>query len=438
MALNMRIIFILLLGQLLAITSALSEPLEKVVFKTLGSNPELLSELQNRNAVEQQLRQVKSGYYPTVDLLAAIGKESSKNRLTRILSGTEDYVDLTRTEEAIVVTQNLFNGFGTSNEVERYSSTLKATNHRLHNESEKTALLVAEVYLAVLRNTELVEISEKNLAVHNEIYDKVEARNRSGVGRKSDLDQVAGRVALARTNLVIDQSNLRNAQTNYMKVVGSMPSDLVRPGDKEEVLPDDLEQAVKLAIENNPVLKAAQEEVQAAMAQRDSSRSGYYPKFDLVFEQSRDENIDGVETVEKDYSVMLKMRYNLFNGGYDVARSKEAAYRLTKSKNELESSLRQVIESMRLAWNSYESIIEQIPYLSEHVNSSVKTQKAYESQFRAGRRTLLDLLDSENELYQARRTMILANYAKQLSSYRILATMGRFIDELVEQPAEES
>lgn len=408
----------------------ISETLEKVVFKTLASNPELLAEFQNRNAIEQQLQQVKSGYYPTVDLLAAAGNENSKNRLTRTLSGTDDYVDLNRTEEAIVVTQNLFNGFGTSNDVEKYSARLAATNHRLHDESEQTAIDVARVYLSVLRNQELVELSKRNLAIHNEIYEKVKSRSRSGVGRSSDLDQADGRLALAQANLIADQSNLRNARTNYAQIIGSSPNNLVRPEREIGGLPENQEQAIKQAVENNPVLKAAESEVDSAIAQRAGSRSGYYPKLDLVFEQSRNENIDGVEAVEKDYSIMLKMKYNLFNGGYDKSRSKEAVYRLNQARNELESSRRQVIESMRLAWNSYASVMEQIPYLEKHVKSSIRARRAYSQQFNIGQRTLLDLLDSENELYQARRAMIMAGYEKQLSSYRVLAAMGRFIDQL--------
>jgi adhesin transport system outer membrane protein len=195
-------------------------------------------------------------------------------------------------------------------------------------------------------------------------------------------------------------------------------------------LPAKLDEAIKLALENNPVLKAAESEVDSAIAQRAGSRSGYYPKLDLVFEQSRNENVDGVEAVEKDYSVMLKMKYNLFNGGYDKSRSKEAVYRLNQARNELESSRRQVVESMRLAWNSYASVLEQIPYLEKHVRSSTRARRAYDQQFNIGQRTLLDLLDSENELYQAKRAMIMAGYEKQLSSYRVLAAMGRFIDEL--------
>lgn len=411
-------------------TNAIADTLENVVFKTLASNPDILSEFENRNAVEQQLRQAKSGYYPSVDLMAAIGEENSKNRYTRAVTGTDDYVDLTRSEEAIIVTQNIFSGFDTSNEVERYAAKLKATNHRLHDESESIALKVADVYLSVLRNMELVKISEQNLDIHQEIMQKVRSRNESGVGRRSDLEQAKGRLALARANLVADRTSLMNAKSRYIAVTGGAPSNLVRPDDKDNVIPGKMQEALALAIDNNPVLKAANEEVEAAKAQRDGSRSGYYPKLDLVFEQSRFENVDGLETVEKDYSLMLKMRYNLFNGGYDSSRSKEAAYRLNESKNDLASTRRQVVESMQIAWNMYDSVREQIPYLKEHQDSSVRTRQAYERQFGIGQRTLLDLLDSENEVYRATRAMINAEYEKQYNGYLILATMGRFIDEL--------
>lgn len=406
-----------------------AESLENVVFRTLASNPEVRAEINRKFAREQALRQARAGYYPSVDLFAAVGNENSKNRYTRAI-GETDYVDLTRNEEAFTVTQNLFQGFGTSSEVDTNSARVQAANHRLHELTEQTALRVAEVYLGVLRQQELVRISENNLQIHTDVFEKVRSRSQSGVGRRADIDQAAGRVALARANLIADRANLQSAHSRYQRVVGELPRDLVKPPDKNSKLPGNLEQAVKLAIDENPLVKAAQAELDAALAQREGAKSPYYPSLDLVFEQSRGENLDGLEGVEKDYSLMLRMRYNLFNGGYDVARVTEAGFRINESKDNLENTRREVIELMNLAWNSFQSVDEQIPYLEQHVSSARNTRSAYTDQFKIGQRTLLDLLDSENELYQATRSRISAEYERQLNGYRILANLGKFVDVL--------
>jgi len=127
---------------------------------------------------------------------------------------------------------------------------------------------------------------------------------------------------------------------------------------------------------------------------------------------------------------MLKIRYNLFNGGYDSARVNEAGYRVNESKEDMDTVRRQIIETSRLAWNSYQSITQQIPYLKQHVTAAKNTREAYADQFKIGQRTLLDLLDSENELYQAQRKAIGANYDRQISTYRILANMGELVEQI--------
>lgn len=406
-----------------------AESLENVVFKTIASYPEIRAEISRKSAQEQALRQAEAGYYPSVDLLAGVGNENSKNRYTAAIGAT-DYVNLTRREESFIVTQNLFKGFGTTSDIKKNTARIQVANHRLHDLTEQTALRVAEVYLDVLRQQELVRISERSLKIHLDLYNKVESRSRSGVGRKADIDQAMGRVALARANLIADQANLQSADSKYQRVVGNIPGNLAPPPDKSQKLPKDLDQLLKVTLENNPLLKAAQSELDAAQAQRDVARSPNYPSLDLVFQQSRGENLDGLDGVEKDYSLMLKMRYNLFNGGYDTARIKEAGFRINESKDDLDSVRRQIVEATRLAWYSYQSINQQLPYLQQHTAAAENTRAAYVDQFKIGQRTLLDLLDSENELYQAQRKEIEAKNDRQISVYRILANMGSFVDEL--------
>lgn len=419
----------ILVGYLQFSGAVLAESLDNVVFKTIASNPEIRAEINRKFAREQVKRQAEAGYYPSVDLQAGVGNQNSKNRYTTAL-GETDYVDLTRNEEAFIVTQNLFQGFDTDSDVKKTTAKVTASNHRLHELTEQTALRVAEVYLDVLRNQELLGTSEKMLKVNLELYDKVRSRSQSGVGRTADIDQAMSRVALARANVIADQANLQNAYSRYQRVVGDMPKDLIRPRGLHDKIQSDLEQLLKSTVENNPLLKSAQAELEAAHAQREQTKSPYYPSFDLVFEQRRGENLDGVEGVEQDYSLMLQMRYNLFNGGYDSAREKEATYMVGESQDNLEVVRRQVTEVVRLAWNAYASLADQLPYLEQHVSSAQKTRAAYADQFKIGQRTLLDLLNSENELYQAQRSRVTADYDRQISGYRILANMGKFVDQL--------
>jgi len=406
-----------------------AENLDLVVFKTLASHPEIRAEINRKTARDQELKQAQAGYYPRVDLQAGVGYENSKNRFTRA-TGETDYVDLTRKEEAFIVTYNLFEGYGTSSNIDKNNARVRAASHHLHDLTEQTALQVAKVYLRVMRDQQLIKLSQDTLTVYRQLFEKVKARSSSGVGRKSDIDQAQGRLARAQANLISDMASLENAMVTYLRVTGERPGELKMPEDFAPRLPANLELAVKLALNNNPVIKAAEADLEAATAQTRMAKSDYYPRLDLVFEQSRGENLDGIDGVEKDYSLMLKMNYNLFNGGFDAADSKRAISQLGETRDRLDDIRRSISEAVRLAWNSNDAVVMQYPYLRQHVESIAEIRTAYADQFRIGQRSLLDLLDSENELYQAHRALIIAEYDRLVGGYQILASMGRFVDEL--------
>ena len=124
------------------------------------------------------------------------------------------------------------------------------------------------------------------------------------------------------------------------------------------------------------------------------------------------------------------MRYNLFKGGADVARSRSTSALYAQAKDIHQNAYRQVEEGTRLAWNARESLNQQKVFLRKHVEASYDTVQAYNKQFLLGRRTLLDMLNTENELFEARRSYINADYDQLLADYRIMNATGRLLDAL--------
>jgi len=399
--------------------------LQQAVQKTLQSNPEIQAGIQARNASEQNLKLSRSDYYPEIYLAAAVGDENTDSPYTRSLASGSDSIDLTRKEVALVVKQLIYDGLATPQTVETSKSRLQASDMRLLAVMENISLRTTQVYLAVLREQQLLALAKENLQAHDKIYKSVKQRADRGVGRKADLNQVEGRLALAESQLIASETNLYNAKINYLRVVGDMPEDdMLMPASLASALPVNLQEALDVSLQNNPRLKSAMAEVMAANAQRKVARSGFYPQLDLVFEQNWDENLDGVEGDNDGYSLMLKLRYNLFNGGGDRARSRQAAFRAEESKALQDRTQREIVEDLNLAWTTYKAVRNQLIYLKQHVDASAQTQDAYDKQFNIGKRTLLDLLDARNELFQAKRAYASAQHDSLYQQYRILATMG--------------
>ncbi|MBR9885468.1 MAG: TolC family protein, partial [Oceanospirillales bacterium] len=174
-------------------------------------------------------------------------------------------------------------------------------------------------------------------------------------------------------------------------------------------------------------------------AQRDAAKSRMYPRLDLEIERRWDENLDGIEGDDEDLTAMLRLRYNLFNGGADKARIRQTEYQIGEAQQVQRDSMRQIKQSLELSWNAYEILGRQIEHLQQHVSSSEQTRNSYQKQFDIGQRSLLDLLDTENEVFSAKNQLAEAQLDQQIAKLRILNGMGGLLSAMnIDVPLEES
>ena len=131
-----------------------------------------------------------------------------------------------------------------------------------------------------------------------------------------------------------------------------------------------------------------------------------------------------------DVTAMVRFKYNLYAGGKNVSQERDAAYKFNQAKEINYRAHRQVTEGMELAWNAYEMLGLQMQYIQLHVEASNDTHVAYVQQFKLGQRSLLDLLDTENELFQARQDYLEAQFSELDARYRLLNATGQLLDSL--------
>jgi len=416
--------------------SAHGDSLHDVVAETIDTNPDVSIARNQRNAVEQEMEQARAGFFPSAEITVGNGWESSNNPTTR--SDGHGRRSFNRSEAEILARQLLFDGFGTESEFDRQKARVNASAYSTFGTSETVALRATEVYLDVLDRQQLVRLARNNLETHEQIYGQIQKRSERGVGRKSDTEQALGRLALARTNLLAEQNNLEDAIAAFITVVGREPRTLEIPESLDELLPANMEEAITVALDNHPTLKSAEADVIAARAQHKAAKSTFFPRVHLEVGGSRNDNLDGIEGSNRDAQLMIRGRYS-FTGGADTARRKETAYQLSEAKEVRDRTRRQVIESMRLSWHAYERARDALDDLKTHVDASMQASSAYRKQFSIGQRTLLDVLDSENELFTARIDYENGKRDLLFSVYRILAGTGKLLWALhVPVPEEAS
>ncbi len=421
----------LLLGGFFLFTGnfAQAETLTEAIAEMMQSNPEVKAQSYNRLARDQEVVQARSGWLPRLDLMLGAGYEDVQEPVEGEFNPVEARLSLR---------QNIFAGMSTNNEIDRQKARVRSAAYNLRWTTENTALKGARAYLDVLRHQELNALAVENLINHQRIGDQIQLRSQSGVGNQVDSEQVQGRLALARSNVVVTETNLIDAKSGFRAVFGRMPGDLLRPEIPAGTMPVSLEEAEAWAVESHPVLQSATADLTARYKQRDVANNGYLPIVDLELDQNWSDEVDGVDEKQQSTVAMIRLRYNLFNGLKDQGRKAETVQLIEEAREIRNNSQRQVIESINLSWMAHQSIEQRRQYILDQVDATQATAAAFTKQFDLGRRTLLDVLDTEAEAVNARRDLINIVYDGLYSQFRVLTGTGRLIPTLGLQWPEES
>lgn len=415
---------------LLTLSAAHATTLEKAIKDTLAWHPEVSSSSNSRYSADQDLRSAQGGYLPSLDVQAGTGWEQTDNATTRAQGDHQR--DLNRSESSITLTQNLFNGFATTSEVARQKATVNSRAWTVLNTSENTALTAVQTYIGVLMRQKMVALAEENLKNHERVFDQIRLRTEQGVGRQADYEQAEARLAQARNNLLTEQTNLEDAKANYQSVTGNEPDNLTMP--MKFPVPASLEEAKREMLENSPLLKQAAADVEATHQQYEAQKSRFYPDVNMEVGRTMNNNIDGTRGHDQEWQAMVRMRYNLYNGGSDKATLTSYAYKMKEAEDIRNNALRQLNEELRLSWNALQNAEKQVPIAKEYAERSMTVRTAYQEQFSLGDRTLLDMLDSENEVFTAQRRYVEMQFTEMFNTYRISARTGLLLKTLNIQP----
>jgi adhesin transport system outer membrane protein len=325
----------------------------------------------------------------------------------------------------------VYDGFATSSEVARLGYAKLARYFEVLDASETTAQDTLRAYQDVLRYRELVALAEDNYVQHKQLYDQIRDRTQAGVGRRVDLEQAAGRLALAESNLLTEATNLYDVSARYQRLVGELPPAALAPVQLSRAgIPPAVAEALRQAYTGSPAFNAAVENIRAAQADVEVRRARYHPRVDLRARSDVGHNLDNMEGHNNAQIVELVLHYNLFNGGSDQAAVRQYTERLNVAKDQRDKSCRDLRQTVSIAHNDMQRLQEQLRYLDQHQLSIAKARDAYRKQFDIGQRSLLDLLDTENEYFQARRAYVNGLYDLSLAEARTLAGMGRLLPAL--------
>ncbi len=395
--------------------------LAEVAQRVVLTNPEVLAKWHIFKSAKTDVDASRASYYPRIDVTSAPGQE----QITRDIVADVNYF---RNRSTLSLSQMLFDGFATSSDVSRLDKTRLVRYYELMDTAEAAALEASRAYLDVLRYRQLVYLAENNYIEHRQSYEQLLLRAQSGAGKRVDVETAAGRLALAELNLNTEAANLHDVMARFMRIVGiAAPEVMFPPGKVDRGFPSDEGDALELARRLNYSLRAAIEQVEAAQAEVELRRSANYPRVDLKLRTENTTNYEGTGTTRRNDVAEVLFAYNIFNGGGDKARVEGAIERRNQALDLREKACRDSRQTLAIAYNDVSRLRNQLSNLGVQVAAVEKTRNAYKAQFQIGQRSLLDLLDTESELLNARRTTIHADFDLYLAYLRTHAGIGRLL-----------
>lgn len=404
------------------------DDLLSVVKETLETNPELQVRLSAFQASTYDQREAFGGYLPSLDVSAAGGMGD------RDYDGRGSY---NRNYAEVSLTQMLFDGFRVRNAVARAEHSSRARYYELLDEAETKALEAGEVYLSVLRHRELVTLAQENVANHQRVQRHVSERADRGVSNRADLQQIDGRLSLARSNLMTEIANLQSVTARFQRLVGRFPAEHLSPYEvQEQAVPAELREVLEAVYANNPALFAAFEEIQASEASYGEAKAGRYPTIELGARHGTYKNNNSFDkrtnphSYGEDTVIELRARYNLYRGGSDRAAERAADRRISQAESLRDKTCVDLRQTATIAHGDVRNLQVKLDSLAAHREKASGVLGAYREQFDIGRRSLLDVLDSENEFFQAERAYINGSYDLEINRLQTLHSMGRLLDTL--------
>lgn len=404
--------------------SANAQPLEEELKGLLRDNPEILARQKETESARKGVDVAIGGLLPRLDASGEIGPEHVKSPLTQ--QGEQDWTE-TRKIAGVKLTQNIFDGFNRPAEVKTARLNLEVAEFTLIGTRQNILFEGAKAYLEVLRHLRLVELSrltEKTIKTQLNLEDE---RVKRGAGIAVDVLQAKSRLQVAKERRVAFEGALEDAISRYIQLFNHAPdlAKLVDPDPPRNLLPQDLDQAVKIAEEENPAVNSSLATVAVASERRRLARSDFYPTVNLVAQANMEKDFDLVRGTRHDYSVVLQATWNLFNGFATKSGVAQAAFDYRASLDNLETTTRKVVEDIRVAWHELLTARKRVGLLENGVNIAEEVFVARRRLREVGKETVINVLDSENEVTNARINLTDASFDSSIAVYRVLQGMGR-------------
>lgn len=322
------------------------------------------------------------------------------------------------------VTLNIWSGGRIQADVNRSKSTSVARFHQQRLTRDEVALLALEGYMNWARGIELVALARANVKAHQRILNDVKKITQVDQGRLIDQDQAEVRFENAVLALKLRETELAIATQRLERMLlGAAPAKPVGIDNIRGELPANAQIAVAQINDSHPAIAVQLAQISAARASLDSARSQYSPTVNLSYGKQISQG-----TGQGDYITQISINFPIFSGGSTYGAVGSASNELLATQQGLSEARILLKERVLSIWPELHSARARKELALRQAETGLKLVAGYEQQFRIGRRSLLDLLTVQNDLFSYQSSAIVAAFDERTAKGRLLAAIGRLAE----------
>ena len=390
-----------------------------------NNNPQILAQRALLRATDEQVPQALSNWRPTVTLTGQAGFEragvAARGTSTNFSSFEPRSLDLR-------VTQPLYRGGRTEAAARQAINTVQSTRAQTLGVETTVFQAVAQAYLDVVRDQTLVEVNRNNEQVLRRQLEATQDRFRVGEVTRTDVAQAESSLAQATANRISSEGTLEISRASYTRAVGHPPGRLVQPRERP-VLPASRDEALGLAMHNNPNVISANFTELAARENIDVVRGQLLPTISLVGDLNRSFAPSvSLRTARQDTaSVVAQLTVPLYEGGLIWSQTRQAEQTVGQRRSQVDDARRLAVQQATQAWETLQSARAAIASFGAAVRAAQIALEGVQQEALVGSRTVLDVLISEQQLFTTQSQLIGAQHDAALAEFNLAAATGRLI-----------
>jgi outer membrane protein len=397
-----------------------AESLKEALTSAYLTNPGLDAQRASLRASDEDVPRAKAGYRPTITGTADAGVVHSNTKPPSAGDGETHPKGY-----ALTMSQPIFRGFRVFNSVNVAEANVRAAREQLRITEQTTLLDAVTTYMDVVRDQGILRVRENNVRVLSNELRATQERFAVGEVTKTDVAQAQARRAAAVSALDVAKANLRTSLGNYERIVGHPAHNLFDQPPIDRLLPRSIQDAISTGTAQHPTVVQSVYLEQAARHQIDAIRGELLPTVSLDTQYSHRYEPSRQTDQTENTSVTGRLTWQFWNGGEVESRVRQAKHTAVSRLQLIEQNRATVQAGVVQAWSVLQAARSQLISDQQQVESTRTALAGVREEEKVGQRTLLDVLNAEQEALNAEVQLITTKRNLVVASYSVLSSIGR-------------